>query len=101
MRWDQGPWAQIPTSSPPWVSDFSGDALGCWKEECNVSEYDEEVTAESELKDIFHALSVRHHNKIIDPSTLIHQMALKHLKVKQKDVQTFMERQQEVLLTSC
>ena len=56
------------------------------KEECNVSEYDEEVTAESELKDIFHALSVRHHNKIIDPSTLIHQMALKHLKVKQKDV---------------
>ena len=43
MRWDQGPWAQIPTSSPPWVSDFSGDALGCWKEECNVNMMEQKV----------------------------------------------------------
>ena len=28
MRWDQGPDAQMPTSSPPWVSDFKGEALG-------------------------------------------------------------------------
>ena len=28
MRWDQGPAAQMPTSSPPWVSDLKGEALG-------------------------------------------------------------------------